>query len=312
MIKILLIISSFLMSSLVWASPSIEVKRLTVISGDGQLKLSHIVKTKDLGASLSEKIKEVELGNAPKVGEKRIYSAGALAEILRQLVNETGSSNVKLSIPSRIVIENRGNIFDQDRVEIQLRQRWQAVCGQCKFEGLVLRMPHVDKEDLGSEWKLEMDPQLPKQTFNYKVRFKNSRNRSYWLTGQVQVLKKVMVTKKAIGYQEPIQPEDIGFEYRDITFSNDSSAELKDLTSVAARRALSVGEVVWHNTLVREKKVRRGDLIRAILTEGGWKIGMTGVAQEDGYVGKVIKIKSTQTDKTLVGRVNDEGEVEVQ
>lgn len=294
------------------ASPSIKVQSHTSIKGVTALKLSHIVSAKNLSPSLKDMIDNVELGNAPKPGEKRIYSASALAEILRQIVSESGAQGVQLSIPSKIVIENQGIEFNKKEVEKKLRGIWKSSCSDCKFDQLLMQLPRVSESILGHSWTLVSDGKVPRRNFNYKVTFNTLPARSFWVNGQVRVSQKVMVTKRAMGYRESIRPEDVSFEYRDISFANDSSPTIKDLKSVTTRRMMRAGEIVWHGSLKKEKKVRRGDLVRAILSEGGFRIGMSGVAQEDGYVGKMIKVKSNQTKKILVGRVNEDGEIEVQ
>jgi flagella basal body P-ring formation protein FlgA len=63
--------------------------------------------------------------------------------------------------------------------------------------------------------------------------------------------------------------------------------------------------------LVREKKFRRGDIVKAMMKEGTWEISLHAIAQEDGVVGKMVKLKSMSSKKLLVGMVNSLGEVEI-
>ena len=57
--------------------------------------------------------------------------------------------------------------------------------------------------------------------------------------------------------------------------------------------------------------IKKGDFIKVSVQSGNLHIVTKGVAKEDGYVGKVIRIKNTDSNKELYGKVEDSTTVKI-
>ena len=57
--------------------------------------------------------------------------------------------------------------------------------------------------------------------------------------------------------------------------------------------------------------IKKGDFIKVSIQSGNLHIVTKGVAKEDGYVGKVIRIKNTDSNKELYGKVEDSTTVKI-
>ncbi|HHT9123980.1 MAG TPA: flagellar basal body P-ring formation chaperone FlgA, partial [Candidatus Wunengus sp. YC63] len=57
--------------------------------------------------------------------------------------------------------------------------------------------------------------------------------------------------------------------------------------------------------------IKKGDFIKVSVQSGNLNIVTKGVAKEDGYVGKVIRIKNVDSNKELYGKVEDSTTVKI-
>ncbi|MEK7360153.1 MAG: flagellar basal body P-ring formation chaperone FlgA, partial [Planctomycetota bacterium] len=57
--------------------------------------------------------------------------------------------------------------------------------------------------------------------------------------------------------------------------------------------------------------IKRGECIKLLLQSGNLIIVAKGVAKEDGHLGKIIKVKNTDSKKEIQGRVEDASTVKV-
>ena len=83
----------------------------------------------------------------------------------------------------------------------------------------------------------------------------------------------------------------------------------EELINYVAMRAIHKGELVRKSLLKREPLVRRGEQVNVVFRRGNLEISFTGEALENGFLGDVIRVKSSNTGKILRGRVVSEGSV---
>ena len=297
------------------ARGTISVKAHSFTDGTSTLLLKSMVKFRGVSKVLEKKVAAVELGNSPALGERRVFSTRAVAEILRQILGEDGLSNVRLIIPRKIVVENRGIVLNKKILQDKIQRQWEKLCRECQFRWDSISLPLVSNDVKGKRWKLQNIYQLPRKSFNYQLIFSDidgRSDRSFWVKGNVTVLKKVLVTTRAISQMQSIDPSSVKMDYRDVTFAGDTSPTVKQVSGYAASRSFRAGEIIWHKNLVREKKIRRGSIVKAELKESAWKISLRVLAEEDGVVGQMIRVKSMATNKLMMGRVTVSGGVEIQ
>ena len=83
----------------------------------------------------------------------------------------------------------------------------------------------------------------------------------------------------------------------------------EELINYVALRTITKGSIIKKSLFKREPLVRRGEQVNVIFRRGNLEISFTGEALENGFLGDVIRVKSSNTGKILRGRVVSEGSV---
>ena len=162
-----------------------------------------------------------------------------------------------------------------------------------------------------------MRPEIPKGSFSLPLEVKNEdgSRRTFWVSGQVAVMRNVPVLVRAVEIGEKLRAEDFIHELRDVTFSTDAAPTRADIDASVTARSMPAGQILWRNGLKREVAVKNGEIVKVVT--GGesesatWQITIDGVAQGPGYIGDMVKVKISKTQKLVSGVLKEKGVVEV-
>jgi flagella basal body P-ring formation protein FlgA len=91
-----------------------------------------------------------------------------------------------------------------------------------------------------------------------------------------------------------------------ITFDN-----IEDLIEKRAIRSLLPNIPITAEMIDNPPLIKKGDFIKVSVQSGNLNIVTKGVAKEDGYVGKVIRIKNIDSNKELYGKVENSTTVKI-
>ena len=219
-----------------------------------------------------------------------------------------------MKIPTKIVVENRGYELTKEAITESLSQKWKADCASCRYIINNVSLPIVGKERMGQKWRIVEPVRKPKTTFSVQVAIGSTAGdeQYFWVTGRLEVQRQVPVAVRAmpIGYQ--LKKEDMRFDFKDVTLATDSAPESEgQLAGMALRRAVAVGDILWHGSLVRPKALRRGQTVKVTSGSKDWQVTILGVAEQDAYVGEVVRIKNPQSKKIFLAEVLGPNEVVV-
>ena len=231
-----------------------------------------------------------------------------MSELLRPL---SKNNKINLKIPSKIIVENKGYEVGREEVKQALLQQWQPVCGHCKIEFQSLSIPLIPLAYQQEPWRVNTRGNLPRGSFSAPIQFlgKKQPPGSFWVSGQVSILRKVPVTKRSIRMGERIAAKDVSWKYKDVTFAYDGTPDLKNIIGRKSRVSMKAGQIVWVNSIIKEKAVSRGQIIKVVLGDDRFEIVLQAKAEQDGYVGDRVKLKNLKTDKIFSGVVTRLGEV---
>lgn len=91
-----------------------------------------------------------------------------------------------------------------------------------------------------------------------------------------------------------------------LTFAN-----IEDLLGKRAIRALSPNAPITAEIVDNPPAIKKGDFIKIFVQTGNLHVVTKGVAKEDGYLGKIIRIKNIDSNKELYGMVEDSSSVKI-
>jgi flagella basal body P-ring formation protein FlgA len=294
------------------SSLQVNVRPYNRVFENAKVSLLDVVDRESIDSLTQEQLAAVVLGDAPKMGEQRVYSNTAIADAIRGV---SGKKTWSVKIPRQVVVDNRGYQIDQETVEKELLQRWQKACEDCRLRITALRLPAVPEWVQASPWDLPSDERsrLPRGHFSQKLMATGASGQPqiFWINGTLEVTKRVPVLNRSTPLGTRITEEDFTFEWRDVTQATDTTPEAKEIVGQQTKFSMNANDVIWRGSLVREKAVRRGEMVRVITAESGWEVTLQARTEQDGFVGDTVNLKNLQTNKMITGRVTAAGEVEI-
>lgn len=296
----------------------IQIKPVVEVDGKRDVTLGDLVELRGVSNEMAAVIRDIRLADAPGVGETRTFSDVGLSQTLRvhlrEIVQKTGET-ASFKIPSRVTVVRKSFRLTPEQVEQELQAQFKGICAECEFEVSGLSLPAIGK-DLAADvvWKIKTRPELPKGSFSVplEIVMNDGQKRTFWISGSLMVKKNVPIAARAIGIGEKLGSEDFALQMKDVTFASDAPATAGEISSSLAARQIPVGQVIFKNHLRKEMAVKSGDIVKVLAGNDEWQVSIDGVAQSQGYIGDLIRVKIPRTQKVLSGLLKEKGLVEVQ
>ena len=298
------------------ADPGVVIHSQSYVSSP-QISLGDIAEFQNLTSIQRKLLSQLQLGDAPAFGEKRVFSSQGLAEVLRSKIKQfvkrdATFSRVKMQIPNKIIIENRGRIISQKEVLTKLRDLVQESCADCDIKITDFRMPVLKNISPDAAWDFHDDVRRVKGSFQVGIEVKDQQQKDlYWVTGRATFYKSVPIASHTLNLGDRLRADDYSFVIRDVTFAPDASPTENELKGAQLKTTLSANQIIYKNSLVRQPALSRGQLVMVTTGEGSWQVSTRGIAQDNGYIGDLVKVMNPDTKKTIVGKVVADGMVEV-
>ncbi|OFZ15433.1 MAG: flagella basal body P-ring formation protein FlgA [Bdellovibrionales bacterium RBG_16_40_8] len=275
-----------------------------------KITLADVVDVDGLTKDAKVKISNIDLGDAPRLGEQRIYTDKAISEAIRQTLNK---KKWTIKIPRKVIVDNRGFELDRKSVENELVSYWSTICAECQINLKSLQLPALPPTAVNRPWRLEKDSRLPRGHFSAKlfITLVDDREQIYWANGQVEVKKKVPILTRSTPMNTRLTADDFKMQWRDVTAATDTTPAPKEIDGQQVRYTMNANDILWQSSLVREKAVRRGEMVKIFVGEDNWQISMQARIEQDGFIGDTVNVRNLQTNRILSGRVVGAGEVQI-
>ena len=133
-----------------------------------------------------------------------------------------------------------------------------------------------------------------------------------FITGQVHVLRNVLLTNAPISKGHRITASDIKIKKMDISKLPMNYFQDKALViNKVAKRNIRAGSVLNANILTVPLLIKRGDNVSIIAANNGFTITMKGIAMANGSKGDNIRVKNIRTKKIIQGIIINSHSVKV-
>jgi len=90
-----------------------------------------------------------------------------------------------------------------------------------------------------------------------------------------------------------------------------AATQAKDVIGKQVRRILAKGRPIMTQSIMNQRIIDRGDIVKILYVDGALKVTASGRALSDAYRGQEIKIVNLIGNKTVLGIATDEGLVEI-
>jgi len=134
------------------------------------------------------------------------------------------------------------------------------------------------------------------------------------VNGVVRLKRSVVCATRPLRAQETIGPGDIQLIPREVTGLNveDFFTSADQVVGHLLSRSVGPQEIVTSRHLSNQPIIKRGDEVTVVLDQDGLEISTKGVAQEQGYLGKSIRLQNPKSKKEFHGMVVNAKTVKVQ
>lgn len=302
----------FLMTLRVWADdPQITIRPFSALTEKADVTLADIAETRNLPAIYVDKLARTKLADTPMPGERRQFSQAAIAGALHEALGGM-SPAPQMKIPGQVVVERPPQIVLRSNVEQKLQAAWKLRCEDCEFRILQLSVPKILLKN-GDRWSLQTKSDFPRGSFSTAVDVvsANEEHRTFWVQGQVAIYREVPVAKRSMNIGERLQQGDFELQMRDVTFATDGVPTSPEMLGRRLRLGLRANDAIFVGHIERDKAMRRGEVVRIQAREEGFEVIMSGLAEQDGFIGDTVNVRNPKTNRILSGTVTAQGEVEV-
>lgn len=297
---------------------TVQVKSVVEVDGEApEITLGDLIVARGVSEKRLETLRKIRLADTPAPGESRNFTDVGIEQVFRSHLSSmegAGAETINLRVPARVTVVRKSFRLRPAEVETALKQELGEICNDCFFEVSNLVLPAVQPTlGSGSKWRLRVRPELPKGNFSVPLEVENEdgTKRSYWITGSIVVRKNVPVASRGLSTGERLQAEDFTLQMKDVTFATDVPPTREEIASSVLSRPINAGQILWRSGLRREMAVKSGDAVKVTAGSEEWQISIDGVAQSNGYIGDLVKVKIPRTQKMISGLLTERGIVEV-
>lgn len=301
----------------------VQFEKQIELSAKSEYRLSDLVEVKTNSASLLNELENevVDLNTS----KDHNLSANEIRQWFLKLQAKSEiyrSENPKLLIPMTVTIRFSKSASREHLARL-IRNRLQTQCELCQVQ--VSSVSGMDRLR-GLNWSLDLSNiklgpsimipmQLQAAEFETasKAASPNSTGmNTQYLSAQLRISKMLWVTNKQIPYNTRIENQDLEQRIVDVSFAKETPVAKEQIAGSLTTRGLSAGVAIYPADLKREQAIKKAQLIRAIAGDSELEVTTSAMAEEGGFIGDMIKIKTLDGNKILSGVIVEKGSVRLQ
>lgn len=121
----------------------------------------------------------------------------------------------------------------------------------------------------------------------------------------------VLVATTPITRGEALSENNVSYQSVNVNKMNQYIDDFDELTGKVAKRHIRAGTVIRHGYLKYPQIISKGDTVQIVARSNGFEVKSQGVAQENGTMGDLIKIKNPSSRRTIHAVVTGPNQVQV-
>lgn len=293
------------------ARPEVSIPAVVEVSQRPALRLIDIAVVKEGSEELLAQLQNLVIRDDAR--ELLLSQHFEANELLGKIRAEMKSNEVlkklnpSFKIPSSVKVTFAAAPISKQEIERKIMNVLTARCAECEYHLSIQSVPVPNTR----QWDLDFSQFTVKGGFLLPLREGDNRQLK-WISGTIHVSRLTPVTTRMISQGERVKAEDLRMAMIDVTFAKDAGLRMEDIQGQLAARTLSVGSPVWMADLKREPAAKRGQIVRALVGDQDFEITVNVEAQENGFIGDLVKVKNLDTQKVLSALVTDKGVVKLQ
>lgn len=293
------------------AVPSLVLKTNAAVTGAG------VYLTQVLGRDDGVQIPHVRFAEAPAWGESLVVSREQVGAALEKFAphlattNWSGAAGVLVSRKSRVIGEmemaallteklQQDHVSGGGELELRFTRSWgEAVIPDEPFEIKILSLP---VQGVSPSFLLRFE--LRNETESFGV-WQDAVRASLW--------KDVWVATSRLRRGQVLLESDVTSERRDVLMTRNLFDEAApDFGNLELKDNINPGLPLYRWSVRERPVVRRGDVVDAMIKNGGLSVALKVQVQEDGVPGQTIRIRNPLTKRELLGKVQDDQSIQIE
>jgi len=146
--------------------------------------------------------------------------------------------------------------------------------------------------------------------FIYEIYANGNQFKKFWIPVRIEKKVKVVVAVKPIPRGSKIDPQDVAVREVRKSRARGGTDNLKAIVGATTRRDILPGEVIKERDITPNFAVRKNFPVKVVYKKGSLRIELLGIANQDGLIGDIIKVRNPSTGKVILCRVIGNGLVE--
>ena len=306
----LLLVLAFLFS-FEWAAAQVLVRAQGTTASD-IIRLSDIADLRALSPRVQEQLAQLEIYSGLKPGQRINIPASELSQILRKSMTQMGlavEDRPLYRFPQSLMVRRAVPLTDMSFTEL-LRLELEQSCDECQVSISEVKIPktlmNCELWSITSQ-RLKMKPQQL-----VEIETECPQKQIINISAKASIFKKGVMTQRSLTQHSELGLEDLKEAWVDVSYSGDEPLSLQAALGRKVKRRLAENSPIFRKDLEKDFDVKRGQAAKIILGSGGLEITSMGIAEENGVVGDLIKVKNLSTQKVLAGRVDTQGNVRIE
>jgi flagella basal body P-ring formation protein FlgA len=211
--------------------------------------------------------------------------------------------NPQYTIPESVQIRPK-NGFVESEFDRKIKNKLSSFCGECKFEVNATSKTQFNsiKNQKNASWDLDLD-NLQKIQSSFVVKM-NTSEKPLWVPVQIKAFKSVPVaSKNLLSFSKTLESEDYNMQMRDIASLSSEAMTASRLSQMTLVQSVSQGAILTESQFRKSSVVKKGQIVKVLLSEDDFQISIQASAEENGAIGDTIKIKTVGTNKLLSAQI---------
>lgn len=295
------------------AKHEVRVSEKTTVRLGDPIRLGILISGQINDYEMSSKIYNLVVFEPMTSEGERTFQSEELALAIRRKLSFQDLQRLSVKIPETFkVIAKRNYLYPSD-ISRDIKERAQALCRECEIEFDDLRIPNINTKEEVLQVRLDTQSLKAAGSFLLPLQVETSKTRNvFWVTGKISFFKDAPVAKRMILSNERIAASDFEIKKVNVSFAKDGIPSLQDLAGKMSARNLSVGQPIFVADLKKEPAAVRGQMMKVLVGTESFEVVSSGVAEEAGAIGDMIRVKSQESQKILSGVLVDKGTVRIQ
>jgi flagella basal body P-ring formation protein FlgA len=255
------------------------------------------------------------LDDSPKIGKSVTWTSQDVSKKLRKYQNLLNNTQIKVPQMIKITRLDAGMTKEQLKEKILLMLKENLGVNQAHWKVHLTKLQEPQWPEMSEKAQFKVIPLLerPKGStlFEIVVEEQGKALQHFWLSGEVQYFAPVAVVQKNIKQKSKIEKSDFILEEKNVTYFNDFAADETDFKAGVTKVPLIPGQILTKNQFEKELAFKFGDEVEVNAANESVFINIKAIAQQNGYLGDTVKLRTTPGQKVISGIVTGKGQVNV-